>query len=159
MSDDQGWADVSYNTQTFNSTPVVRPRTPELDEMSSSPHTIVFTRFYAGSAVCSPTRASVLTGRTSERECIYGAGECDRAAPSCAAVPIVLHLSEATFVRRLRASTSMALCRSLSAPADDLHAGPRSRPEKLHDIVCWKVRVRYARAMTRLTGIPPTLWL
>eukprot|EP01047_Picozoa_sp_COSAG01_P030351 COSAG01_NODE_2114_length_8392_cov_6.483058_3_plen_144_part_00 len=78
MSDDQGWADVSYNTQTFNFTPVVRPRTPELDEMSSSPHTIVFTRFYAGSAVCSPTRASVLTGRTSERECIYGAGERSR---------------------------------------------------------------------------------
>ena len=79
MSDDQGWADVSYNTETFNSTPIVRPRTPELDAMSRSPHTLVFDRFYAGSAVCSPTRASVLTGRTSERECIYGAEGCGQA--------------------------------------------------------------------------------
>ena len=30
----------------------------------------------AGSAVCSPTRASALTGRTSNRECVGGAEGC-----------------------------------------------------------------------------------
>ena len=47
--------------------------------MAASPHALVFERFYAGSAVCSPTRSSVLTGRTSERECIRGAEGCGQA--------------------------------------------------------------------------------
>jgi hypothetical protein len=52
------------------------PRTPELDAMAKSDNSILFHRFYAGSAVCSPTRASALTGRTSTRECIDGAEGC-----------------------------------------------------------------------------------
>eukprot|EP00662_Eupelagonemidae_sp_cell21_P056699 gene56699-biopygen18937 len=35
--------------------------------------TMLFRRFYAGSAVCSPTRASVLSGRTPQRSCIDSA--------------------------------------------------------------------------------------
>jgi arylsulfatase A-like enzyme len=76
MSDDQGWADVGYNQATYNGTHIARPLTPELDAMAASRHSLVFRRFYAGSAVCSPTRASVLTGRTSQRECIFGAEGC-----------------------------------------------------------------------------------
>lgn len=54
MSDDQGWGDVGYNGHPYI-------QTPNLDQMVNDG--VEFTRFYAASAVCSPTRASVLTGR------------------------------------------------------------------------------------------------
>ena len=40
--------------------------------MASSPGTLRLERFYAGAPVCSPTRASVQTGRTPRRDCIFG---------------------------------------------------------------------------------------
>ncbi|MEC8304915.1 MAG: sulfatase-like hydrolase/transferase, partial [Planctomycetota bacterium] len=55
MADDQGWGDVGYNGHPF-------VKTPHLDEMSREG--FVFDRFYAAAPVCSPTRASVMTGRT-----------------------------------------------------------------------------------------------
>ena len=55
MADDQGWGDVGYNGHPF-------VKTPHLDEMSRKG--FVFDRFYAAAPVCSPTRASVMTGRT-----------------------------------------------------------------------------------------------
>lgn len=64
MADDMGWGDVG-----FNGNPVIR--TPELDKMAA--HSIQFERFYAGSAICSPTRGSVLTGRNPERYGIFWA--------------------------------------------------------------------------------------
>jgi arylsulfatase A-like enzyme len=54
MADDQGWGDVGYNGHPF-------VKTPELDAMAQSG--LVFQRFYAAAPVCSPTRASVMTGR------------------------------------------------------------------------------------------------
>ncbi|MEO2033215.1 MAG: sulfatase-like hydrolase/transferase [Planctomycetaceae bacterium] len=54
MADDQGWGDTGYGGH-----PVLQ--TPHLDAMASGG--LVFNRFYAASAQCSPTRASVLTGR------------------------------------------------------------------------------------------------
>ncbi|WP_236969267.1 sulfatase family protein [Membranihabitans marinus] len=54
MSDDQGWGDVGYQGHPYL-------KTPNLDKMAANG--VVFSRFYAGSAVCSPTRGSVLTGR------------------------------------------------------------------------------------------------
>lgn len=54
MADDQGWGDVAYNGHPF-------VQTPELDAMAEEG--FVFDRFYAAAPVCSPTRASVLTGR------------------------------------------------------------------------------------------------
>lgn len=54
MSDDQGWGDTGYGGH-----PVLK--TPNLDAMARAG--LVFNRFYAASAQCSPTRASVLTGR------------------------------------------------------------------------------------------------
>ncbi len=54
MADDQGWGDTAYNGHPFVQTPV-------MDEMAANG--FVFDRFYAGAPVCSPTRASVLTGR------------------------------------------------------------------------------------------------
>ncbi|QDT08284.1 sulfatase [Planctomycetes bacterium K23_9] len=54
LADDLGYGDLSC----FGSPAV---KTPNLDRLASEG--AKFTRFYAGSAVCSPTRASVLTGR------------------------------------------------------------------------------------------------
>lgn len=58
MADDQGWGDVGYNGH-----PVLK--TPNLDDMAVSG--LRFDRFYAAAPVCSPTRASVLTGRNPTR--------------------------------------------------------------------------------------------
>ena len=55
MADDQGWGDTGYNGHRF-------VQTPALDAMAEE--AFVFDRFYAGAPVCSPTRASVMTGRT-----------------------------------------------------------------------------------------------
>ena len=55
MADDQGWGDTGYNGHPF-------VQTPTMDAMAASG--FVFDRFYAGAPVCSPTRASVMTGRS-----------------------------------------------------------------------------------------------
>lgn len=55
MADDQGWGDTGYNGHPF-------VQTPTMDAMAASG--LVFDRFYAGAPVCSPTRASVMTGRS-----------------------------------------------------------------------------------------------
>ena len=55
MADDLGWGDP----QCFDAGSPIK--TPHLDEMSR--HALKFTRFYAASSVCSPTRGSCLTGR------------------------------------------------------------------------------------------------
>ncbi|MBT3194108.1 MAG: sulfatase-like hydrolase/transferase [Verrucomicrobia bacterium] len=55
MADDQGWGDTGYNGHPF-------VQTPALDAMAKAG--FVFDRFYAGAPVCSPTRASVMTGRS-----------------------------------------------------------------------------------------------
>ncbi len=58
MADDQGWGDMAYNGH-----PVLQ--TPHFDAMAAE--AVRFDRFYAAAPVCSPTRASVLTGRTPNR--------------------------------------------------------------------------------------------
>lgn len=91
LSDDQGWSDVGYSGQwahqpgaggAWQPNP---PQTPNLDAMARSESTLTFRRFYAGSAVCSPTRSAVLTGRSPDRECIWSAEGCGQEpAWSCA---------------------------------------------------------------------------
>lgn len=58
MADDMGWGQTGYRGH-----PVLK--TPNLDAMAAKG--LRFERFYAGNPVCSPTRATVLTGRTNER--------------------------------------------------------------------------------------------
>ena len=58
MADDQGWGDVGYNAHPHL-------KTPHLDAMAQNG--AVFSRFYAAGSVCSPTRASVMTGRHPSR--------------------------------------------------------------------------------------------
>ena len=54
LADDLGYGDLSC----FGSK---RIETPNLDKMASEG--LKFTQFYAGSAVCTPTRVSILTGQ------------------------------------------------------------------------------------------------
>ncbi|MBT4815221.1 MAG: sulfatase-like hydrolase/transferase, partial [Lentisphaerae bacterium] len=65
MADDQGWGDTGYNGHPF-------VRTPALDAMAREG--FVFDRFYAGAPVCSPTRASVMTGRCPVRSKVANHG-------------------------------------------------------------------------------------
>ncbi len=58
MTDDQGWGEIGYYHH-----PVLK--TPNIDKMAVNG--LRFDRFYAGAPVCSPTRASVLTGRACVR--------------------------------------------------------------------------------------------
>ncbi|MFC2087737.1 sulfatase-like hydrolase/transferase, partial [Bacteroidota bacterium] len=58
MSDDQGWGDMGYNGH-----PVLK--TPNFDKVAST--ALRFDRFYSASSVCSPTRASFMTGRDPNR--------------------------------------------------------------------------------------------
>lgn len=62
FADDMGYADPSCYGSNQNSTPVI-------DKLAAEG--IKFTDFYAGSAVCSPSRASLLTGRFAVRAGIY----------------------------------------------------------------------------------------
>ncbi|NND06368.1 MAG: sulfatase-like hydrolase/transferase [Saprospiraceae bacterium] len=64
MCDDLGWGDVGFNGSSTI-------KTPNLDEMAGAG--IIFSRFYSAAPVCSPTRASCLTGRNPFRMGIYSA--------------------------------------------------------------------------------------
>ena len=65
MADDQGWGQTGYYNH-----PILK--TPELDAMAASG--LRFDRFYAAAPVCSPTRASVLTGRSNQRTGVMSHG-------------------------------------------------------------------------------------
>lgn len=58
MADDMGWGQTGYYKH-----PVLK--TPNLDAMAAAG--LRFDRFYAGAPNCSPTRATVLTGRSNDR--------------------------------------------------------------------------------------------
>ena len=65
MADDMGWGQTGYRGH-----PVLK--TPNLDAMAANG--LRFERFYAGGPVCSPTRASVLTGRSHDRAGVLSHG-------------------------------------------------------------------------------------
>lgn len=65
MADDQGWGEMGYYSH-----PVLK--TPNLDAMAN--HGLRFDRFYAGAPNCSPTRATVMTGRSNDRTGVLNHG-------------------------------------------------------------------------------------
>lgn len=81
MADDMGWGQTGYRNH-----PVLK--TPNLDAMAAAG--LRFDRFYAGAPVCSPTRASVLTGRANHRTGVLSHG-------------YALRLQEKTIAQALRA--------------------------------------------------------
>jgi len=68
LADDIGWADVGYNGGTAN--------TPRINQWAERDGTIVMKNFHTAGTVCSPTRASVLTGRNPFRDCVNGVYGC-----------------------------------------------------------------------------------
>ncbi|MFI4862271.1 MAG: sulfatase [Phycisphaerales bacterium JB063] len=58
LVDDLGWADLGYAGSSFY-------QTPNIDRLAASG--MVFTDAYAACPVCSPTRASIMTGKTPAR--------------------------------------------------------------------------------------------
>jgi arylsulfatase A-like enzyme len=68
LSDDQGYADVSYNPHSPKEV-----KTPNIDKLAKSG--VVCTQGYASGHVCSPTRAGLMTGRYQQRFGIYTAGQ------------------------------------------------------------------------------------
>lgn len=64
MTDDQGWGDVGFHGLT-------QIKTPQLDALAASG--LRLDRFYAQQS-CSPTRASILTGRHPNRMGVFWPG-------------------------------------------------------------------------------------
>jgi len=65
MADDMGWGQTGYYNH-----PILK--TPNLDAMAGNG--LRFDRFYAGAPNCSPTRATVMTGRTNDRTGVLNHG-------------------------------------------------------------------------------------
>ena len=65
MADDQGWGQTGYNGHP-------QLKTPHLDALAAEG--LRFNRFYAGASNCSPSRATVLTGRTNDRTGVFNHG-------------------------------------------------------------------------------------
>ncbi len=70
MADDQGWGDTSYNGHP-------ELKTPHLDALAASG--VRLNRFYTAHFNCSPTRASVMTGRHPDRMGTFNPGAPIRA--------------------------------------------------------------------------------
>ncbi|MFR9651154.1 MAG: sulfatase-like hydrolase/transferase [Rikenellaceae bacterium] len=66
MADDMGWGDVGFNGGE-------NIQTPSLDRLASQG--VILERFYSNSAVSSPTRSSVITGRNPYRTGIFTANK------------------------------------------------------------------------------------
>lgn len=64
MADDLGYGDTGFNGNTLI-------QTPHMDRLAAEGVTL--THFYSGNSVCSPTRATCLTGRHHDRMGIWGA--------------------------------------------------------------------------------------
>jgi arylsulfatase A len=62
LTDDQGWGDLHSFGHVFI-------ETPHIDQLAAEG--IKFTHCYASAAVCSPSRSSILTGRTPYRNGVY----------------------------------------------------------------------------------------
>lgn len=69
MADDQGWGDMAYNGHPDL-------KTPNFDAFAREG--IHFDNFHAAAPVCSPTRGSVMTGRTPNRYGTFQPGSCIR---------------------------------------------------------------------------------
>ena len=66
LGDDIGWGDFPGGIAA----------TPNIDQFASAPGSVRLMDFHSGGTVCSPTRASVLTGRTHFRDCVNYVYDC-----------------------------------------------------------------------------------
>jgi hypothetical protein len=70
LADDIGYSDFGYSA---GSTAL----TPHIAGWSRQPGSVVFYDFHSGGTHCTPTRASILTGRTPFRDCVFGTKGAD----------------------------------------------------------------------------------
>jgi arylsulfatase A-like enzyme len=77
MADDLGYGDVEYNQPPFYR----GAKTPNINAMATSSHTIIFDNFHSSAAVCSPSRSSLISGCHPERDCVLGANAHFSALP------------------------------------------------------------------------------
>lgn len=76
LGDDIGWADLGYNNGTA--------LTPNFDKWAKRAGSIVMQDGHSGGTVCSPTRATILTGRNHFRDCVnfvYGCSDMTECEP------------------------------------------------------------------------------
>jgi len=64
LADDMGYGDPHYMGGPS--------LTPNMDAMAAAASTLRLMRHHSGSTTCSPTRATVMTGRVPERDCVFG---------------------------------------------------------------------------------------
>lgn len=86
LGDDIGWADFSYNGGIA--------ATPNIDQFAAAPGSVRLMDFHSGGTVCSPTRASILTGRTHFRDCVNYVYDCSDMSEG---VPLFEFAPRATF--------------------------------------------------------------
>jgi arylsulfatase A len=68
LGDDIGWSDFRFNNGTA--------LTPRITEWISRKGTLLLQDFHTGGTVCSPTRATILTGRNHFRDCVNYVYDC-----------------------------------------------------------------------------------
>ena len=76
LIDDVGWADLSYNGGTA--------QTPNIDRWARRSGSIIMQDLHSGGTVCSPTRATILTGRNHFRDCVdyvFGCSDMTECVP------------------------------------------------------------------------------
>jgi arylsulfatase A-like enzyme len=144
LADDQGYGDVGFNAvpsrqhQPGANGPWIPnpPRTPNLDMWATDSSSILFSRAYSGSPVCSPTRSSVLTGRTPDRECVFNAEGCGQVPAWSCVDPMPFPFSVPTLARTLQ-----------SAGFNTMHLGkfhlgdffPKTNPDPSYAYLKWPV--------------------
>ena len=101
LADDLGWSDVTFNGNTKYY------ETPNLERLAA--RGLTFTRAYAASPLCSPTRASIMTGQTTARTGIT--------SPSCHLQEVLL---ESTLSEKARPSEKAIQCESATRLNTDL---------------------------------------
>ncbi len=82
LADDIGWADFGYNNGTAH--------TPRIDAWARAKGSVLLQDFHSGGTVCSPTRATVLTGRNHFRDCVdyvYDCSDMTECVPAMAFAP------------------------------------------------------------------------
>jgi len=83
LADDVGWGDFSYNNGTA--------LTPNIDAWATRYGSVLLQDFHSGGTVCSPTRATVLTGRHHFRDCVdfvYGCSDMTSCIPNFEFAPL-----------------------------------------------------------------------
>jgi arylsulfatase A-like enzyme len=150
---DQGWGDVGYNCGTPGSVAYSRrnltacPHTPHIDALATGPHSVLFHRFYSGAGVCSPTRASVLTGRNNKRGCINSALPCDHMATeadACSQGPGLAH-SEFTVAD----AAAKVGYRTIHLGKVSVHGGGAA----LRPRCCWRLTLPVVRVRVGIMGL------